>query len=138
GRLLADLVDHAPTVAEAFKYICQSQLTEIKKDVLTHAEKYHPAYIRETLSSTPDFLIAAFVRLLTRAHSSDLELYRPASASSPSSHRPRLSRKSSVNPYVYAAQLVTISETPYLPTWQALFAGLLRQLRRSKLKEGQF
>src|SRR5947207_8058093 len=46
GRLLADLVDHAPTVAEAFKYICQSQLTEIKKDVLTHAEKYHPAYIR--------------------------------------------------------------------------------------------
>jgi hypothetical protein len=135
GRLLADLIDHAPTISEGLKYISQSLLTEIKQDVLMHAEKYHPAYIRETLSTIPDFLLAAFVRLLTRARSPDLELYRPTSASSLSNHQSRWPRKLRVTPNLYAAQLVAISETPYLPTWHALFAGLLRQLRRSKFKK---
>jgi hypothetical protein len=135
GRLLADLLDNAPTICDGLKYISESLLTEIKKDVLTHAEKYHPAYIRETLLSIPDFLVAAFVRLLTRARSPDLELYRPASASSPGTYRSRSSRKIRVAPNIYAAQLVAISETPYLPAWHALFAGLLRQLRKSKFKK---
>ena len=135
GRLLADLIDHAPTISQGLEYISQSLLTEIKKDVLTKAEKYHPAYIRATISSIPDFLFAAFVRLLTRARSSDLELYRPASASSLRIHRPGSSRKFRVTPNVYAAQLVAMSETPYLPAWHALFVGLLRQLRTWKSKK---
>ena len=49
GRLLADLIDHAPTISQGLKYISQGMLTEIKKDVLLNAEKYHPAYIRRTL-----------------------------------------------------------------------------------------
>jgi hypothetical protein len=139
GRLLADLIDHAPRTSEGLKYISQSLLTEIKKDVLMNAEKYHPAYIRETISSIPDFLLAAFVRLLTRARSLELELYRPASASSLGIHRSGSTTKIRVTPHVYATQLVAISETSYLPTWHALFAGLLRQLRKSKFKkDGQY
>jgi hypothetical protein len=135
GRLLADLIDHAPTISQGLKYISQGMLTEIKKDVLLNAEKYHPAYIRRTLSSIPDFLLAAFVRLLTRARYRELELYPPTSGSSMSIHQSGLPRKIRVAPYVYATQLITISATPYLPAWHALFAGLLRQLRNSKFKK---
>ena len=135
GRLLSDLVDHAPTIPQGLEYLSKGQLTEIKKDVLTNAEKYHPAYIRETISNIPNYLFAAFVRLLTRARSRDLELYRPASASSLSMRRPGSSRKIRVTPNVYATSLVAISETSYLPAWHALFAGLLRQLRNSRFKK---
>ena len=135
GRLLADLIDHSSTIPEGFKYVSQSLLTEIKRDVLMNAEKYHPAYIRETISGIPNFLLAAFVRLLTRARSLELELYRPTSAASLSIRRSGSSGRIRVTPNVYAAQLVAISETPYLPTWHALFAGLLRQLRKSTSKK---
>jgi hypothetical protein len=135
GRLLADLIDHAPTISQGLKYIHQGTLTEIKKDVLLNAEKYHPEYIRRTLSSIPDFLLGAFVRLLTRARYRELELYSPTSSSSMSIRRSGLPRKTRVTPYVYAMQLVTISETSYLPAWHALFAGLLRQLRNSRFKK---
>ena len=135
GRLLADLIDHAPSISQGMEYLSKGLLTEIKKDVLTNAEKYHPEYIRETISCIPNFLFAAFVRLLTRARTRDVEFYSPASASSLSVRRPGSSRKIRVTPNVYAAELVSISETSYLPAWHALFAGLLRQLRNTKLKK---
>jgi len=125
GRLLRDLVDHAKSLQEGFGYLADSYYDEVKKDVLLHAEKYDADFIRQTLSRIPDYFFAAFIGLLMRNPTTTTHhaswLRAPCSASSSKNSK---SSSQPVAPSSYAIRLLGISQTTYLPAWNAAVATM--------------
>lgn len=80
GRLLALLLDHARTLTEGSKYLEQSSYTDIKKDMMLKAHKYHTKVIRSTLNFVQPVVLASFLTMLWRTRrDSGKTWYRPAS-----------------------------------------------------------
>ena len=132
GRLLADLLDHAPTISQGLHYLSHSRFSEVIKDALLRAEKYSSECLQETLSKIPNYTFAAFVRLLTKNHGSAMatDFFEPTSASSLATAPASGAR--GVRPIRYALRLVEISETRYVPTWTALFSALSQHVKAQR------
>ena len=65
GRLLTELVQHAD-LAKASRYLRDSVHSEVKKDILLHADKYSADQVRGAVNSVPDHFFAAFIAMLVR------------------------------------------------------------------------
>ena len=68
GRLLARLIEQAPTLHNGFGYIQDSSFDEVKKDVLRHClHKYDNDFLELKVDATPPHVVAALVNLLCRS-----------------------------------------------------------------------
>jgi len=135
GRLLGALLDHATDLDSGLRYISDSSLGEIKKDVLVHAEKYPSGFIRETLAHVPDYLFAAYIGLLARSPaSSHTKFTHPTSESEEvSPGKEEKDKDGMTTSFIYAHSMLTLSDTQYLPAWNAFLAGALAQLEADHL-----
>ena len=135
GRLLASLLDHAPDLEFGLKCISDSRFNEVRREVLLSAEKYTRDYIRDIITDVPGFTLAAYVRLLARfSGQSPVMFLAPASACT-LDVKLMLGEPKNVSPLSYAHRLVTISQSQYVPVWNALISGFHLQFRRSGTHE---
>ena len=126
GRLLSLLLRRAESLEEGLGYVKDSKYSEVKKDVLLNLGKYSESTIRDTISSIPNYFLAAFLGLLARSewgvNGPSGQVLLKAKDGTPVSG-PR-----------YAWFVLALAEITYVPAYDAVLGGLYRELRERKLQ----
>lgn len=118
GRLLSLLVRNAKSLEEGIQYITNCRYDEMRKDVLLNAGKYPDSVIRDTISSTPSHFFAAFLDFLFRFATETSK--RPYSL-------PQGQMEIQLSDQ-YGLKMMLVSQTTYLPAYNAALTGLYLQL----------
>ena len=134
GRLLTLLVRNAKTLNEGIQYLESSTYPELKKDVLLHSLKYPDSVIRDTISGIPNHFFAAFLGLLSRVYDLDImtRTYVAYSSNQWKSPTGKL-----LKPEEYALDLLSASETTYVPAYNAILEGVYLRLEKRKQQTEQ-
>ena len=124
GRFLAFLISHAESLKSAVKYIEASELPAETVRMLVDAREDKIDEMQDTLAQMPDYLFAAYIRLLSRhPHLED-----GLSAFDESSGLPfQVSSRHGLfdrGRLAYAFRLIVAKQPRYLPAWYCILAAI--------------
>ncbi len=128
GRCLAFLVSHAASLSDGFKFLQSSALSPGIIKALTSRLDVAESYSGD-LRSLPDYIFAAFIRLLCRFGTTS-PVDRQHHTSGISRGNGRLQNLNSeqrflrISPLLHAIQLMNLRKPQYRPPWNALLSAL--------------
>ncbi|KEF62661.1 uncharacterized protein A1O9_00634 [Exophiala aquamarina CBS 119918] len=124
GSLLCELLDSATNLEAGFRYVVESKMNVVLRDVILHAENYPHNILKQKLRLLrPDFL-AAFYRLLCRyGFESHPQLHAPGSHHGEAGKYTPEYNRPGVRPVTYARRLLEISDLKDITTWNGFLKG---------------
>ncbi|KAK5192684.1 hypothetical protein LTR92_007859 [Exophiala xenobiotica] len=134
GRLLSDLLDHAPNIEAGFSYIQDSRWDEVTKDVLRHMENYPSTIIRDAVDRIPSLCLAAFIYLLSRYGYDSYPNFSIATESYDVEAAQWTNTRQPVTPLTYAWNLLRVGESTDTRAWNAFLEGAWACIRDANAK----
>lgn len=124
GSLLCDLLDSATNLESGFRYIVQSKVNVVLRDVLLHAENYPHNVLKQKLRRLrPDFLAAFYCLLCRYGFESQTQLSAPGSHTGEAGNYTPAFNRPGIRPLQYARQLLQISDLKNITTWNGFLKG---------------
>jgi hypothetical protein len=131
-HLLRDLLDNAETLAEGVRYINASILHQSERDALLGTTEKNAEQTRASIKNISHHVVAAFVRLLCRAHvTRERKFVLPKS---PGSKKTISKETRTRDPFFYAQRFVLALQPSYRPIWYALYEGLNRRTSMTQIQ----
>ncbi|KIW50601.1 hypothetical protein PV05_09395 [Exophiala xenobiotica] len=134
GRLLSDLLDHAPNIEAGFSYIQDSRWDEVTKDVLRHVENYPSTIIHDAVDRIPSLCLAAFIYLLCRYGYDNHPDFSIATETYDVEAAQWTITKQPVTPLTYAWNLLRVGECTDTRAWNAFLKGAWACIRDANAK----